>query len=189
MGRTECVECKEGFFCDGEGYAQECEAGTYQDKKEKSVCNACGKNNLYSNKDVGFVTCSTCDAGYHTAESGSGPSNRVDCIKCEKGEACDGRGGMVYCSLGQYQDKEMSDKCNMCPTGWFQDNEVNGEAGNADGFAISRDTIKEEDKNLQCKECGDRTKYTSEEGSHECATCEIGFYTTFEKGSWTDSPS
>ncbi|OAF70388.1 hypothetical protein A3Q56_01860 [Intoshia linei] len=145
--KTESIGmCPIGHYCPaGSSAPSKCSSGTYQDLIKQTSCKPCpaGKACLIGTKLVSeFIECpighycpigtrygteNPCPVGTYNALKNKGLL--TDCIKCTKGNYCEGRGiGAVtglcnagyFCTLGAtIQNPTDGTTGNICPTGYY----------------------------------------------------------------------
>ena len=153
----------------------ECDDGTYQDKKGKEECELCMKGgycptNKKDEANGGFIKCLP---GFYNPERkqfssvacrrcdpGTFPNNdRDDCLECKPGGYChDNIGSFIKCGKGEFNDlpkQTLPSACKKCDPGTYSDQEGSS----------------------SCKRCPKGT-YSNQVGAEECTDCPVGLTTT-----------
>lgn len=124
-GEVVCVDCPVGYYCVGDGTAQQCSGNTISNTKGASGCVGCvvGSNTPFANS--AHTQCVACDGASEYSEQGvclvCGAGNYVTpnrlCEECQSGYYCDGGGDMQFCPKGSFSGVGQS-SCIYCATGY-----------------------------------------------------------------------
>jgi len=139
-GQTICLKGTVDYrvfeWIKGNNNCHDCTAGQYQDQDGQSFfrtarndysdgdgpCKVCPAGRYGTNtKQIDITACIKCPAGYSNQHNQNGNSA---CDKCIAGyeRSVDETGALLCknCTVGRYGDMQ-PEKCNDCPTGFFQD--------------------------------------------------------------------
>ena len=145
-----------------------CEAGTYQDELDQTVCKECNRG--YYQNQTAQQTCIQCGGGLGTAQSGS--TSHDACSICLPGSYTYYVDGALSecrdCEVGKFQTYETQESCNNCKPGKYSN--VRGSV-TCSTCHVGRyqDLYGKQD----CKDCG-KGKYQYKEGSDSCLYCPNG---------------
>ena len=177
---THCTDCDSGTYQGDAAQTScaDCVSGTFASAAGSVLCTACAAGQFTNlDKQTG---CTPCDAGTYTSSA-----RQTVCIDCEKGRfiAATGAAACDACGAGTYgnqikQTAEGSgtgDGCKHCGKGKFSSAQsaiVEAQCNKCAAGKFSNQT-KQIDEAAGCMPC-DAGKYSSKEGSTECAACAPG---------------
>ena len=190
--RTECIDCKIGFFQYNQPVTSECAActqGLYQDEGGKSACKACAKgtHDTPSGAKGIRVVCPLCPKGFFSATA----ATTLECTRCLVGLYTDvlGASACKKCAAGTYSYAvpDVPVKCPDCPKGRYDQTAATATPSTDGGLSLACDgcaigTFAMSPKSSVCTKCQPgRYSLLSDTASTfarlaECPQCPKGRY-------------
>ena len=152
-GRSQCFDCRMGFYNDNQGQAQctACGSGRFSTAvgaTTHTVCAGCGAGKY--NDETGLYYCKNCNPGLYTSQTA-----RYTC---------------GYCPRGKYQNEQGKTSCKNCAAGRYAFQTI----GSASCSACNSGQYQQYTGSENCKACS--PGQYSNSGSTSCTNCPHGYW-------------